>query len=116
MRRKSFTAPAGVPDVVAATSLALAVMQEARVDRWADVVARAPEIARGVELTRDQVDLLNRNAGALALLRLRSGSTATVTWCPECGRWQLATSPVKKCLLTANCDGAPVRATPAPSK
>lgn len=113
MSRKRFTTPAGVPDVVAAASLALAVMQAARAERWADVVARAREIARDIALTRDQVSLLNRHAGALALLRARSGSTASIAACPECGRFQATASAVKKCLATTGCTGNMVRAMPA---
>ncbi|MFC8797320.1 hypothetical protein ACFT2C_06280 [Promicromonospora sp. NPDC057138] len=113
MSRKCFTAPTGVPEVVAAASLALAVMQSARAERWADVVADAREIARDIALTGDQVSLLNRHAGALALLRARSGSTASIAGCPECGRFQIAASTVKTCLATTGCTGAMVRAVPA---
>ncbi|GAB3176131.1 hypothetical protein GCM10027059_50510 [Myceligenerans halotolerans] len=113
MPRKRFTTPEGIPDIVAVAALALAVMHTVGAERWAEVVSRVRGAAGRIELDQGQVDLLNRHAGALALLRVRPGSTATIAGCPGCGRWQVTTAAVKACRLTPGCGGTLVRATPA---
>lgn len=96
-------------DVARAVSLALAVMDAAKVNRWADLDWTLPET---VWLDDSQIELIEDNAAALELLRTTSsadGITATKFFCcPECGRWCVASSAVSSCAMTFECPGKPV--------
>lgn len=117
--------PEGAPDPVRAVSIGLALLKTARVESWDHLVAalRADDhsAARldGIDLTRDDLTLLDEHPGLLGLIRVVPGTrgsayTVTVAVCDRCGRWMLSTGAVpRRCRLTIGCQGAVVKAVPA---
>lgn len=117
--------PAGAPDPVRAVSLGLALLKAARVESWADLadtLRTDPQSAArldGIDLTRDDLALLDAHLGPLGLIRVMpgtrgSGNILTVAVCDRCGRWMLSAGAVpRRCRLTLDCPGAMVKAVPA---
>ena len=117
--------PAGAPDPVRAVSLGLALLKAARVQSWDDLVdtLRTDDqpAARldGIDLTRDDLALLDAHLGLLGLIRVipgtrGTGHTVTVAVCDACGQWMLGTGAVpRRCRLITGCPGAMVKAVPA---
>ena len=119
--------PTNAPDPVLAVSLGLALLRTARVQSWDDLIAalRGDDRAvtarlAAVDLTGDDLALLDAHLGLLSLIRVvpgprgRGGRTVTVAVCDTCGRWLLSTGAVpRRCRLTTGCPGVTVKAVPA---
>jgi len=117
--------PAGAPEPVRAVSIGLALLKAARVRSWDGLVdtlrTDGQSAARldGIDLTLDDLDLLDRHLGLLGLIRVVPGTrgtgyTVTVAVCDACGQWLLSTGAVpRRCRLTSGCPGAVVKAVPA---
>ena len=113
--------PAGAPDPVRAVSIGLALLKLARVQSWDDLVdtlrTDGQSAARldGIDLTRNDLALLDAHLGLLGLIRVvpgtrGTGHTVTIAVCDACGQWMLSTGAVqRKCRLSAGCPGAMVR-------
>lgn len=112
------------PELAQAVSLCLGVLRAAGKYRLGttDDDPRDPEalydgeLPDGLDLSDEQVDLLNCHLPELALIRFgASGSrrrTLTLAVCPECGRWVGmggGTAP-STCTMKLGCQGAPVKA------
>jgi hypothetical protein len=117
--------PAGASEPVRAVSLGLALLKAARAASWDDLVdtlrTDGQFAARldGIDLTRDDLALLDRHLGLLGLIRVvpgtrGTGHTVSVAVCDRCGQWMLSTGAVpRRCRLTGGCPGAIVKAVPA---
>lgn len=115
----SYSPGPDLPDRVAACSLALAIMRAAKVRSFSDLGGEVP--AR-VELLEGQIDLLRQHLGPIAFLRCAQTVDGqklpgvTVLHCPECGAWSLSQADKaapKRCDLTGECGGSPVKASAA---
>jgi len=111
---------------VRAVSIGLALLKTARAACWDDLVdtLRTDEQSAawrldGIDLTRDDLELLDQHLGLLGLIRVvrgarGTGHTVTVAVCDRCGQWMLSTAAVpRRCRLTMGCPGAMVKAAPA---
>ena len=117
--------PAGAPEPVRAVSIGLALLKAARVQSWNELVDTLrtdnPSAARldGIDLTRDNLALLDAHLGLLGLIRVvpgtrGNGHTVTVAVCDQCGQWLLSAGAVpRRCRLTLGCQGAMIKAVPA---
>ena len=106
-------APEGVPDMVAAVSVALGLMKLTKVNNWFQVALSTHAL---VELDDAQAAMLRRHAAILP--RLSIVPTITVAVCTGCQRFQFclsSSSLPKNCPLTRGCRGGKlVKAKAAP--
>jgi hypothetical protein len=115
MKAIRFDTDQGSPPLVAAASLALGLLRVTKTVTWADLVTDPGRLAAaGVEVSPDQVLLLNSHAEELAPLRV-GPPMVTLAVCPECARWAVVSGgqPASTCSLTLGCTGKPVRASVA---
>ncbi len=60
-----------------------------------------------IQFTEAQLDLIDRYAGHMRLLRNKP--TVAINECPTCGLVWAATAKQSKCTLTRDCDGIPAK-------
>lgn len=102
-----------LPSELQAVSLALGVLREAGVRRWADFGSEWPS---SVFVAEEQLELLRRHADLLGLVSWSGGGEKNVTlaMCPKCRRWELTTGSIwSSCNMTLGCGGKPIKAQPA---
>jgi hypothetical protein len=115
MKAIRFDIDQDTPPLVAAASLALGLLRVTKTATWVELVADPGRLAAaGVEVSPDQVLVLNGFADELAPLRV-GPPIVTLAVCPGCARWAVVSSgqPASTCSLTLGCTGKPVRASVA---
>ncbi|MFD6093422.1 hypothetical protein ACFWGN_14990 [Oerskovia sp. NPDC060338] len=106
----TFFTPDEADPLLAAVSIALALMKVAKVDRWEQMAQIEPGL---VAISSEQQHLLAAAGNVLGYLR--RNPTVTVAKCPRCGLISFVASSVPaKCTLTRGCTGGrAVKATEA---
>lgn len=112
-----FALPDGVPGLVRAASLALAVARFCGANTWGEFVDKASAgdaatLKFMAQLDVDEMDsvLVAEHDAPLRLLRVRP--LVTVAVCPVCQGWVLVSGGAPtKCKTTLRCDGKPVKAS-----
>lgn len=115
----SYSPSPDLPDRVAACSLALAIMRAAKVRSFAELEGEVPA---KVTLVEGQIELLRQHLGPIAFLRCAQTVDGqkipgvTLLHCPECRAWSLSQADKaapKRCDMTGECGGSPIKATAA---
>lgn len=116
----SFAAPVGVPGLVRAASLALAIARFTKCNTWTEfcerVAARDDEVFDHlalVDLPASDAALIERHDDVLRLLQVKP--LVSVAVCPECQDWVLVagTAPTKCRTTLRGCERAakPIKAS-----
>lgn len=107
--KPQFTPEDGSADErIIAASLMLALLRKSGVATPAELTASLSDPAiqkklRGVELSDEQLDILERNQVAASYVRIKP--SVSIVTCAVCGEWLVSDSAVTRCQMTAGCTG-----------